>query len=201
MDKYQYKAVLVCPVANWFRGMDLAHAREKLQLIDRKKLPLNTPLWNKIKNEDDLEYCIKIEALLSKMSNFDLRVEHPLLSFYSNNIKDCITLANLDVPRTKYVSFPDDTLVPNTVYLPKIKYGFKITMGRTRSEHSNFIKWSENNDKIRLTNNCVRDLTRDKSWGGSYFYVKDEKSLTLVKMFLGSEISRIDVVINDSPTK
>lgn len=200
MDKYQYKTVLVCPVANWFRGGDLDHVREKLQLIDSKKLPLDTPLWNKLKTPDDLEYCIKLESLMSKMTNYEIRIEHPLLSFYSNNFNNCVELANLEISRTKYVSVSNN-LKPNTVYLPKIKYGFRVTMGRTRSNHLSFLNWSKNNDKIKITKNCYNDLARDKSWGGNYFYVKDEKSLTLVKMFLGSEISRIDVVINENPTK
>jgi len=203
MDKYQYKAVLVCPVASWFRGVNLDFAKEKLLLIDSKKLPLDTPLWSKLKTQQDLDYCLQLESVLSKRTGFDIRVEHPLLSFYSNNFNDIVTLSNVDVNRTKYVSQPGTALQPklekNTVYLPKINYGFRVTMGRTRHSYASFIAWTENNTKVKMTNAAIRDLGRDRSWGGCYFYVKDEKCLTMVKMFLGSEIGRIDRVINELP--
>jgi hypothetical protein len=204
MDKYQYKVVLVCPVASWFRGANLDFAKEKLLLIDNKVLPLDTPLWSKLKTKQDLDYCIQLESTLSKFNDFDIRVEHPLLSFYSNNFNDIITLSNVDVNRTKYVSQPSTTLHPklekNTIFLPKINYGFRVTMGKTRTSYASFISWTENNSKVKMTNNAIRDLGRDRSWGGCYFYVKDEKCLTMVKMFLGSEIGRIDRIINELPT-
>lgn len=203
MDKYQYKAVLVCPVASWFRGGNLSFAKEKLLLIDNKKLPLETPLWSKLKTQQDLDYCLQLESVLSKLSAFDLRVEHPLLSFYSNNFDDIITLSNVDLVRTKYVSRPGATIQPklekNTIYLPKINYGFRVTMGKTRNNYTSFITWAQSNNSVKLTNNAIRDLGRDRSWGGCYFYVKDDRSLTMVKMFLGAEIGRIDRVINELP--
>ena len=84
MDKYQYKAVLVCPVASWFRGVNLEYIREKLLEIENKPLPLDTPLWSKLRNKDDLEYCLKLEHRLSTIKDFSVRVEHPLISLYSN---------------------------------------------------------------------------------------------------------------------
>ena len=183
MDKYQYKAVLVCPVASWFRGVNLEYIREKLLEIENKPLPLDTPLWSKLRNRDDLEYCLKLEHGLSTIKDFSVRVEHPLISLYSNNINDIV--------RPK--------LEKNTVFLPKIKYGFKITIGKSTHSHENFIAWAAKSDHVKLTKSCIRALTRSKSWGGSYFYAKDERSITMVRMFLTAEISRIDRVINDLP--
>lgn len=200
MDTYQYKAVLVCPVSSWFRGCNLDFARQKLRSIDPAKLHLLSPPWNKLRNLADLNYCIVLESNLSNFQNFDIRVEHPLLTFYTNDFNDIVSITNIDADRTKYISIPDEVLYPklekNTVFLPKIDFGFKITMGKTRTSYDSFIGWAKNSDKVRLTKRCIQDLSDDRSWGGSYFYVKDEKSLTMVKMFLGCEISRIDRVIN-----
>lgn len=203
MDKYQYKTVLVCPVASWFRGVNLDYIREKLLEIEDKPLPLETPLWSKLRNKNDLDYCIKLEHALSTIKDFFVRVEHPLISLYSNNIDDITSVSNIDPDRVKYVSKPGDKVRPklekNTVFLPKIKYGFKITIGKSTQSHENFIEWASKSDHVKLTKSCIRDLTRSKSWGGSYFYVKDERSITMVRMFLTAEISRIDRVINDLP--
>jgi hypothetical protein len=203
MDKYQYKSVLVCPVASWFRGVNLEYIREKLLEIENKPLPLDTPLWSKLRNKDDLEYCLKLEHGLSTIKDFSIRVEHPLISLYSNNIDDIISISNIDPERVKYVSKPGINVSPrlekNTVFLPKIKYGFKITLGKSTHSHENFIEWAGKSEHVKLTKSCIRDLSRSRSWGGSYFYARDERSITMVRMFLTAEISRIDRVINDLP--
>jgi hypothetical protein len=202
LDKYQYKIVLVCPVASWFRGGNLAFAGTKLSLIDKNELPLASPLWSKLRTPADLKFCLDLLGTLHKMQNYDIRVEHPIINFYTNDSKDIKLLSNIDRDRVKYISMPDtnNPLTPNCVYLPKIDYGFKVTMGRTRNSYDNFITWAQKTNKVRLTKKTIEELSRGHSWGGSYFYVKDEHCLTLVKMFLGSEISRIDTVIHDSVT-
>ncbi len=203
MDKYQYKTVLVCPVASWFRGVNLEYVREKLLDIEDKPVPLDTPLWSKLRNKKDLEYCLKLEHALSTIKDFSIRVEHPLISLYSNNINDIVSISNIDPERVKYVSKPGNDVRPrlekNTVFLPKIKYGFKITLGKSTRSHENFVSWAAKSEHVKLTKSCIRDLSRSKSWGGSYFYAKDERSITMVRMFLTAEINRIDRVINDLP--
>ena len=202
MDKYQYKTVLICPVASWFRGVNLEYVREKL--LESKSCQLvDTPLWSKLRNKKDLEYCLKLEHALSTIKDFSVRVEHPLISLYSNNINDIVSISNIDPERVKYVSKPGDEVRPklekNTILLPKIKYGFKITLGKSTRSHENFISWAAKSEHVKLTKSCIRALSRSKSWGGSYFYAKDERSITMVRMFLTAEISRIDRVINDLP--
>jgi hypothetical protein len=40
-----------------------------------------------------------------------------------------------------------------------------------------------------------RDLSRNSNTGGGFFYVKDEKVLTMVKMFLGRTITKVETVV------
>ena len=62
MNKYKYKIVLVCPVANWFRGNDLASVSSKFgELAD----PEQYPVWLKIKTPKDLEYCKTLHNVTS----------------------------------------------------------------------------------------------------------------------------------------
>ena len=58
-----------------------------------------------------------------------------------------------------------------------------------------YFEWCENNPKIRLPKRARRDLSKDSNPGGGFFYVKDDKSLTLVKMFLGRTITKVETVI------
>lgn len=194
-NKYKYKIVLVCPGAGFFRGNKLDFAIEKLNDI---RLGHHNPSWFKIKSKTDLDYCFALHNLLSSLTDYDIRVEHPLLNFYTNTPNNLEKLAALDEHRIKYVCLPNKNikdLGQNTVVVKKLDYKYKLYLGSTKQDHTSFINWCENNSKIRLTKSAKRDLSKQRSWGGSYFYVKDDKTLTMVRMFLGSAIVKLDTVI------
>jgi hypothetical protein len=192
--KYQYKAVLVCPAANWFRGSNVQGALEKLMefTFDAK-----ASFSNKIKTKEDLEYCLKLANVLATLVNFEIRVESPFISFYTNSKVDIDKLIKVDKDRIKYISIPADnsTLESNTVILPKVDYDFRVTIGRTRSAHDTFIEWAEKNDKLKLTKSCKSALKKPVSWGGTYFYVKGEKNLLVAKMMLGGSINKVERIL------
>lgn len=191
--KYQYKAVLVCPAASWFRGCNVEGALEKLSEFT---LDTKNSFSIKIKTKEDLEYCLKLGNTLSTLSDFEIRVESPLLSFYTNTKADLDKLIKIDNERIKYISVPDNSsLEANTVILPKVDYDFRVTIGRTRSAHDTFIEWAEKNDKLKLTKSCKSALKKSVSWGGTYFYVKGEKNLLVAKMMLGGSINKVERIL------
>lgn len=194
-NTYKYKAVFICLFSGFFRGNNLEFAQQKLK--DVKKTG-RYPLWAKKASSSDVEYALEIYKTLSKMKDYTLRIESPIISFYSNDLSDIKTITELDLEAVKYVSMPESTqsMDKDTVYVRNLDYGFKVTMGRTTQSHSNFISWiNANPQKIRMPKRCLEDLERGHSWGGGYFYVKDDKTLTMVKMFLGNSIARVDNVV------
>ena len=195
MNKYKYKIVLVCPVASWFRGNDLAFVASKLiDLAD----PEQHPVWLKIKTPKDLEYCKTLHYVMFKLSDYELRIEHPLINVYTNVSVNLEKLAVIDPDRVKYISIPNKSnpeLANNTVIVKKLDFDYKIFLGKTKQNHTNFVEWSKNNKKIKLTPTAKRSLSRNSSWGGSYFYVKGDQTLTMVRMFMGESIAKIESVI------
>ena len=195
MNKYKYKIVLVCPVANWFRGNDLAFVSSKFgELAD----PEQYPVWLKIKTPKDLEYCKTLHNVMFKLSDYELRIEHPLINVYTNVSVNLEKLASIDPDRVKYISVPNKAnpeLANNTVIVKKLDFDYKIFLGKTKQNHTNFIEWCKNNKKIKLTPTAKRSLSRNSSWGGSYFYVKGDQTLTMVRMFVGGSIAKIESVI------
>jgi len=192
--KYQYKAVLIVPAAAWFRGCNLDHAIEKLMSFSFSN---KKTFDNKLKTPEDLAYCVKLAKALDKLENFEIRVESPLLSFYTNNKADVDKLVKLDVDRVKYTSEPEDSasLVAGTIILPKIPFDYRVTMGRTRQSHDAFIEWAAATDKVKLTRSCEDALSRNHSWGGTYFYVKGDNSLLMARMMLGGGINKVEKII------
>jgi hypothetical protein len=196
--KYQYKIVLVFSGAHLFRGAPsdviadrIKHVKLETDIYARKR-------WT-IKTEEELKYAVKLEHALSNLENFELRVETPWVTIYTNNKKDVDKLTNLDKSRVKYICEPlkGTTLEENTVILPKIKYDYRVTLGKTSQEYSTFITWANTNSKIKLTKSCKTELLRNTSWGGSYFYITGDNNLLMAKMHLCGAISKVERVVNE----
>ena len=190
---YQYKIVLVCSGVSFFRnGLDSAAAILHTVSAGEKIGGINI-----VKNKEDLSYLFKLHTLFKKLKDFDYRIEAPWMSIYSNSKQDIDKLANLDKSKVKYISVPpaSTTLTENTILMPKKDFDFKVTLGRTTSEHSAFIEWAASNKNLELTKSCKRDLSKDRSWGGTHFYVTGEKNLMLAKIHLGTNIAKIERIV------
>jgi hypothetical protein len=196
LGTYQYKVVLICPGATLFRGGDFDNALKELDKLDH--FPKHHSHWaNRIKTAEDLEYSKALCTDLKKLQNFDLRIENPAVNIYTNNLKDVNLLTKKYGDNIKYISKPADgnVLTRDTVVMTKMDYEFRVTMGATKQEYSTFIDWAETNAKIKLTKSCKRDLARSRSWGGTHFYVTGENNLLMVKMHLGSTLSKVERII------
>ena len=199
LNEYQYKVVIRTPCATWFRKGMLDVVQEELELIKTTGKIRSFLVSRNMRNpKKELEYVQKLHIKLTENSNFLIRVEHPLISVYTNDETLVKEIAELDVSNVKYITIPDKTnanlLEEGVVLVKNIDYGFKVHLGQTTSCEP-FIKWCEGNDKIRLPRRAKYSLLKQKSFGGYYFYVKDEKTLTMVKMFIGAFISKIEKVI------
>lgn len=193
--KYKYKIVLLSKTASWFRGNDLASVKKNLTNVGS-----SPHVWVNKLTQSDLDYALKLQIALSSMSDFIIRVESPYINFYTNNSTDIEKLAKIDNISVKYVCLPQpgsEVLLDNKKVLVKnLNYDYKITMGRTRQNHSSFVNWCKGKeDRVRLTKSASKYLSKDSSWGGYYFYVKDDKTLTMVKMFLGEGINLVESVV------
>jgi hypothetical protein len=201
--QYQYKLVITCAGASWFRGGDMDSVLDELKKVVIKsepngKISTHYPSWRVgIKTQEDLDYAFKLQSQLKKLKDLDVRVESPWITIYTNHKSQVDTLIKLDQSKIKYVCVPPSnvSLDENTVILPKINFDYRITMGKTTHENSAFVQWAETNSKLKLTKSCKKELTRDRSWGGSYFYVSGENNLLMTKMHLGGSINKIERII------
>jgi hypothetical protein len=195
-NKYKYKIVLVCKSASWFRGCNFDQVSERLTNQPEEKDPWITRLTS-----DELHYTDKICELFKKLTDYELRVENPFISVYTNDTADVEKIAKIDSGRVKYVSLPkagtESVLDDHKVIVKNLDFDYKITMGRTRQNFSTFVAWCEDKDKIRMPKRAKRDLCKNNCWGGSHFYVKDDKMLTMVKMFVGSYIHSVESVVKE----
>ena len=199
LGTYQYKVVLVCPAANLLRGADFDGALKALELWK----PGDRNSWNwqsRIKTPADYEYCKALAKDLKKLKDFNIRIENPNTNIYTNNAKDVAFLEKKYADNIKYISKPSvaNVLEEGTIVMPKMDFGYKITMGATRQEYSAFIGWAETNAKVKLTKSCIRDLSKTRSWGGTHFYITGDNNLLMAKMHLGGCIAKIQRIIKQA---
>jgi hypothetical protein len=189
---YRYKIVFRISNAYWFRGGHLENVEKFLE----GKVP---HYQNKNVNIEDIKFTRILCDTLLGTENWQIRVENPFLSLYLNDSLDLEKFVKLGKKHIKYVSIPDpaneDKIANGLVITKNLDFDYRITVGATNQNLGSFVHWSKNNPKIRLPKRASRDLSNDWSPGGSYFYVKDAKSLTMVKMFLGSFITKIESVV------
>jgi len=198
LDKFRYKIVLVSRLAGTFRGGNIEDAAEKIIYYKENRV---FPGWIYNGVDSDLDRAFNIMKSLQKVNDFKLMVSNPFLTFYTDNLDDFKQVSKELFDYIKYVSMPENTrpvLEKNTVYLKRINYDFKITITQRVPNNESFFNWCKDNDKIRMPRRCSDHVRRGWRSGDSYFYVKDAKTLSMVQMFLGSNIQRIDRVIKNS---
>jgi hypothetical protein len=190
--KYKYKIVFTSGVAGWFRGSSIENIRQSYERKDSYYHSRNATLT-------ELNHALKMSDVLETIEDWHARVETPFVSIYLNNERDLESIVKNCKNRVKYVEIPDpksqDLLTQGCVLVKKLDFKFRVSLGVSNQNHSNFVHWCENNPKIRMPKRAKRDLIRDGNTGGGFFYVKDEKSLTMVKMFLGRTITKVETVI------
>ena len=101
---YQYKIVLVCAGSSWFRNRDMDKIFEELKLIDLQQNQKKSTTWRYqtlIKTQDDLDYTFNLASALLSCSAYELRVESPWITIYTNSKKDIDTLVSLDATKVK----------------------------------------------------------------------------------------------------
>jgi hypothetical protein len=197
-NKYQYKVVLVCGGASYFRDKDFDQIRQRLALFKFEEHYYKNA---GIKNQEELDWTLKLLSQLQGMSDYNLRVEQPFVSIYTNSKKDIDKLVKLEPGRVKYISIPpsNSTLLENTIISSKIDFDYRITLGKTTREHSAFVDWASSNKKLRLTKSCIKELHKARSWGGTYFYITGDNNLLMARMHLGEAINRVDRIVKTNP--
>jgi len=170
------------------------------------------PFWRNTIEESSPTFKLKDhkEALLvyqALVANEDttVRVEYPnRLGLYSNDKDWLLDLSKKIVslefaePSEKFSELLDDH--PNVILTSQKNYKYKILFKGTfppKDTYKAFAKWCKtNDDKIRITDQSVERLEKNYSMEGRYFFIKDDKTLTLVNLMIGPHLGRVYRLIN-----
>ena len=220
--KYLYKLVVVNSCAAYFRTEfqpkgDFKHCRSRLdelhQLYKPGVLTLKVPWgsWgtgNRFHDTIPVEHffdAIDIYRHLKKQTNYKIRVEQNCLHIYSNDRKMLVELGNK--LRQRYTEFwepnPENVELlnnsKNIIVVNKTpEFEYKITLGKLRGNPS-LAKWIEKNPKLAKMGHVALEECYNNGWvKGYYFYVRDQKTLTIAQLLVGDNIQRVDKFVQVS---
>lgn len=196
-DQYLYRIQLRVNKASIWRGGDINYVLNQIFLYNNptKKHEYG---FNYISNctPQDIEKHTKLYQTLYELEDYKIRVETSIISIYSNT-KDTIEKIKKEMQK-EVISICEPkseqhkkllSSRPNIVF-SKVDFKYKLTLGRINKDSVNFTDWAKNNKKVQLPR-----VDDGKIYRGCNILIKDDKTLMMVKMYLGSSIQRIDEIL------
>lgn len=159
------------------------------------------PVWRskrQISDKDFQEAC-KILECLEKSTEWRVRVESSnYLTIYTSDeelidglSENCgaLEIYKPDSNLTNFLQTNFDIAIVKKVP----EYEFKVYLKGSSKVDINFSNWLEaNTDKSKVGSATLRNIKNGWYTGGNYFYIKNEKVLTMIRMLVGHNIRRIE---------
>lgn len=202
-DRYVNKISIYYDLAEDFRNSEIENLQitfdsYKLTLENSKGEPVNIGRWHKRPlTQDNLAVGIRLVDILRANPDFSIRVEGRILSIYSNDDSVIDSISKISGVSIRYMSMPANSKIkdfllknPKKIISKEYTHKYKVTVNPLRDQEENFREWAKKLPKIKLNSKSLR-----RSDG--YFYVEDEKTLGLCRLFLSNRIRRIDELVRE----
>lgn len=210
--KYLYKVNFKNDLSHCFASFRntpkdrLSYAKNVINDLKQKakdKEPLATRFWRTMKlvEPSDHQYASNILALLSKHSDWRARVElNRFLTIYTSNedlvdglSKNCGAheVYKPEEGMENFLLLNIDTAVVNK----PSKYEYRVYI-KSDSKQEHLANWLKaNTDKSRVGAITLYNLETGWHMSGNYFYIRDDRVLTMVRMVAGNNINRVEKLI------
>lgn len=202
-DKFVYKITVVTALAENFRGNDIPATSHYLQHVYEKMVEKGETerswgsRWNvKIIKLHQVQRDITFSHLISSLDSYHVRVEGNHLSVYTNDLDFLENTKKLyDEPYAlREMWLPENDKIkdfllsnPKKIIRPEYSHKYKVTVNSIPDIES-FKQWASKLPKLKV-------MSRNNYTIGGYFYVADEKTLSLCRIFLGDRIRRVDEIL------
>lgn len=202
-DKFVYKVTVVTALAENFRGNDIPATSHYLQHVYEKMVEKNETekswgsRWNiKTIKLHQVQRDITFSHLISSLDSYHVRVEGNHLSVYTNDLDFLENTKKLyDEPYAlREMWLPENDKIkdfllsnPKKIIRPEYSHKYKVTVNSIPDIES-FKQWASKLPKLKV-------MSRNNYTIGGYFYVADEKTLSLCRIFLGDRIRRVDEIL------
>ena len=212
-NKYLYKLRLRNPIGSIFRGMNLGHAKQKLDEMQRDaeaEMPIKSPfrVWRgdvkSISLELFMDNCVIYTFLEKNKDKASVRCEGQKLDIYSNEPNWLLELADKIGAIEFYEPATDDIANflannnDNTVITDKDnEWPFKAFLAKkVDSRFADFCR--QNSKHIKIGSRALNAIEKDHWTQGFYFRCKSEKYLMLAKIAAGTGITKVIKYVSEN---
>jgi hypothetical protein len=206
-DRYIYKIAFETPFARSFRYSNAENIADTIKHnlkvnFDKTKGFLTFEIgWNtKTVSKKEAEDALFIAEQLASLpkDQYAIRVEATTLGFYTSDESVVAKIEDSDLKNIIMICKPENDKIKEflssttkKIIIKEYTHKYKVTINSLFSNAKSFKEWAEKIPKIKL---CPKN---DYAYE-SYFYVADEKTLSLCRLFLGSKIRRIDELVTEN---
>jgi len=151
--------------------------------------------------DNDQSIHFALNKLLREADDYRSRAEGRSVSIFTNDRKLLENISSIAGDRIEEIWEPN----PETQHLLKDAYTIVVkeqpshpirVMLNDKTISTDFSKWIDaNSDKIRIGDDSYRAVKRGWMTGGLYFYLRDDKVLSLVNLMISGNIRRIDRLV------
>jgi hypothetical protein len=190
------------PLFSKFRGNDLAKLTNDISIIEDRinttgQQYMSSTGWRStIIKIDDVELIKQVIVVLTNRK-YGARVESGSVSLYSNDDDFINAICSIPGISIEETSEPDDEQVkdfllanPKAIIRAEFTHQYKVTISGLDHNADAFKEWAEKLPKIKTTKN--------KYQFGGYFYVADEKTLSLCHIYLSDKIRKVEKLVTAS---
>jgi len=148
----------------------------------------------------------EIEHLLEMIREDDCRTrgEGSHISVFTNNRNLIAEIENTFSDTVEEIWQPDPSLIhvlkqPNTILVKEpASHPIRVTLNDKRIARD-FTQWIDANpDKVTVGDTAYRAIKRGWMVGGLYFYLRDDKILSLINLMIWDNIRRVDRLVCES---
>jgi hypothetical protein len=199
--KYVNKVAIRIPVARYFRGnklektgSDIATLNNKFNNRAHQQVQVGGSWSRSYASIKDIQIANEIIAVLKSLSSYAIRVDSSTLGVYSNDIdfiNKITAIKDIHIEETSQAA--DDKIkeflltTPKAIIRKEYTHKYKVTVNALWDSASSFTTWADKLPKIKTTRNSYQF--------GGYFYVADEKTLSLCHIFLSDKVRKVEELV------
>jgi hypothetical protein len=198
--KFVNKVAIQTPLAGYFRGNKLGKIKLDINIVSRRitdklqSVQIGGSWSKKYAKIEDVQIALEIVGILESLTDYTLRVESSTLGLYSNDIdfiKKVTSIKDIHIEETSQAA--DDKVKefllssPKAIIRKEYTHKYKVTVNALWDSADSFTSWADKLPKIKTTGNSYKF--------GGYFYVADEKTLSLCHIFLSDKVRKVEELV------
>ena len=202
-NKYVNRVSINTPFAASFRGKKLENVQNMVDQVFAIFVSKNMTgsvqigsTWNR--KYVSLDAVVGVSNLLKVLENYDdftVRVEHNTLNIYCNDDSLIDSVSNIKELEVAEINTPQDQKArelllnnPRSIIRADYTHKYKVTVSWLGQEQADsFVEWAKRLPKIKCASK--------KYCYGGHFYVADDKTLNLCRLFLSDKIRKVEQLI------